>query len=56
MPNSNLAAHEDISDDGGIWSYKNVALVKDVEVVEIHDVTGSTEGLAVFFGCLDSLG
>ena len=56
MPDCNLAAHEDISDDGGIWSYENVALVKDVKVVEIHDIAGSTESFTIFFWCLDSLG
>jgi len=30
--------------------------VVDVEVIEIHEVAGSTEGLAIFFGSLYSLG
>lgn len=55
MPNGDIVAEKDIADYGSVGCNKNEALIIDIEVVEIHDVAGSTEGFCVLPRCLDAL-
>ena len=55
MPDGDIVAEEDVADHGGVGGDEDEALVIDVEVVEVHDVAGSTEGLGVLPGRLDAL-
>ena len=56
MPDGDFVSHEDVSYDSGIGSYKDKSFVEDMQVVQIHDVSGSAEGLAILFGGFDTLG
>ena len=56
MPDGDLITHPDVPYHSGIGGYENPSLVVDLEVVEVHQVTCSTEGLAIFLRGLDSLG
>ena len=50
VPDCDSGPHEDLADDGGVGCDKDLSLIADVEVVEIHDVAMATEGFAVFPG------
>ncbi len=42
MPDGDVCAHEDVSDDCGVGCDEEVSFVEDIQVVEIHDVSVST--------------
>lgn len=56
MPDGDIIAKKDIADYCSVRCDEDEALVIDVEIVEIHDVAGSTEGFRVLPGRLDTLG
>lgn len=45
MPYGNIITKKDITDYCSIWCDEDEALIIDIEIVEIHDVAGLTEGL-----------
>lgn len=55
VPDGHIVADEDLADHGGIGSHEEKAFVEEVEVVEVHDAAGLTEGLAVFAWSLQPL-
>ena len=55
MPNCDFVAKKDFSHNGGVGGDEDVAFVGYLQVVEIHDVTRSAEGLTIFAGAFEML-
>ena len=55
MPNGNVCTQKDVTNDCGIGSNKDFALIVDIQVIEIHDVSVPAECFAILSWGFDLL-
>ena len=55
MPDGDVFAKEDISNNCGVGGHEDESWVPDAEIIEVHDVAVPADSLAVFLGGFQSL-